>query len=63
MILGSGLGGFADRLERAVAIPYDEIPYFPVSRVPGHAGRLVLGELREGTATVAVAAPAAAGTP
>jgi len=44
-ILGSGLGGFADRLERAVAIPYAELPGFPVSRVEGHAGRLVLGDL------------------
>ena len=45
LVLGSGLGGLADRLERAVAIPYEEIPWFPVSRVPGHAGRLVVGEL------------------
>ena len=44
-ILGSGLGGFADRLERAVAIPYAELAGFPVSRVDGHAGRLVLGDL------------------
>lgn len=45
MILGSGLGGFAARLERATAIPYAEIPSFPVSKVGGHDGRLVLGEL------------------
>ncbi len=45
VILGSGLGDFADRLGRASAIRYEEIPYFPVSRVPGHAGRLVVGEL------------------
>lgn len=45
MILGSGLGGFAARLERATAIPYSEIPAFPVSKVDGHDGRLVLGEL------------------
>lgn len=45
VILGSGLGGFADRLERATVVPYEEIPAFPVSRVAGHAGRLVLGEL------------------
>lgn len=56
VILGSGLAGFADRLERAAVIPYDEIPYFPVSRVPGHPGRLVIGELRTPDATVAVAA-------
>jgi len=45
LVLGSGLGGLADRLVRSVAIPYEEIPGFPVSRVPGHAGRLVVGEL------------------
>ncbi|HVI93901.1 MAG TPA: purine-nucleoside phosphorylase [Anaeromyxobacter sp.] len=56
LVLGSGLGGFADRLERAVAIPYDEIPSFPVSRVPGHAGKLVVGELSTGGRTVAIAA-------
>ncbi len=43
LVLGSGLGGFADRLTDAVAIPYGEIPGFPVSRIPGHAGRLVVG--------------------
>jgi purine-nucleoside phosphorylase len=56
LILGSGLGGFVDRLERAVAIPYQEIPSFPVSRVPGHAGRLVVGELPAPGGSVAVAA-------
>jgi purine-nucleoside phosphorylase len=45
LVLGSGLGGLADRLHGAVAIPYHEIPGFPVSRVAGHPGRLVLGEL------------------
>lgn len=45
MILGSGLGGFAAGLERATVIPYAEIPSFPASRVSGHDGRLVLGEL------------------
>jgi purine-nucleoside phosphorylase len=45
IILGSGLGGFADRIEDPVVIPYGEIPSFPVSRIPGHRGRLVLGEL------------------
>jgi purine-nucleoside phosphorylase len=55
VILGSGLGDFADRLGRAVAIPYEEIPYFPVSRVPGHPGRLVLGELAGEAGPVAVA--------
>lgn len=45
VILGSGLGDFADRLEAAVAIPYAELPHFPVSSVPGHKGRLVGGTL------------------
>jgi len=49
LILGSGLGGFADRFEDAVAIPYADIPGFPVSKVHGHAGRLVIG--RRGGAT------------
>jgi purine-nucleoside phosphorylase len=44
-ILGSGLGGFAARLQRSVSIPYADLPGFPVSRVAGHAGRLVVGEL------------------
>ena len=56
LVLGSGLGGLADRLERAVAIPYQEIPSFPVSRVPGHEGRLVVGELAAPGGPIAVAA-------
>ena len=43
LVLGSGLGDFADTLEDAVRIPYSEIPYFPVSTAPGHAGNLVVG--------------------
>jgi purine-nucleoside phosphorylase len=45
IVLGSGLSGLADRMERAVSIPYEEIPGFPISKVPGHRGRLVLGDL------------------
>lgn len=45
LVLGSGLGAFADRLEGAKSLPYDEIPHFPVSSVHGHAGRLVVGTL------------------
>lgn len=45
LILGSGLGGLADEVEAAAVIPYDEIPYYPVSTVVGHAGRLILGTL------------------
>jgi purine-nucleoside phosphorylase len=43
LILGSGLGGFADDLASSIAIPYAEIPHFPRSTVNGHAGRLVIG--------------------
>lgn len=45
VILGSGLGPFAERVEGATAIPYDEIPHFAPCTAPGHAGRLVLGTL------------------
>jgi purine-nucleoside phosphorylase len=46
LVLGSGLGAFADRLKNRVAIPYEAIPHFPVpSGVIGHAGELVLGDL------------------
>lgn len=45
LVLGSGLGAFADDLENAVKIPYEEIPHFQRSTVEGHAGRLVLGEI------------------
>jgi purine-nucleoside phosphorylase len=53
VILGSGLGGFADALEDPVVIPYQELPHFPRSSVPGHAGRMVLGTL-EGRPVVAM---------
>jgi purine-nucleoside phosphorylase len=43
VILGSGLGDFADGFEDKIVIPYSELPNFPTSSVPGHAGRLVLG--------------------
>jgi purine-nucleoside phosphorylase len=45
IVLGSGLGAFAEELERTVKIPYDEIPHFSRSTVEGHAGQLVIGEL------------------
>ena len=40
LILGSGLGGLADRIENPISIPYRAIPGFPPSSVPGHAGAL-----------------------
>ena len=45
LVLGSGLGGFVDELEDAVAIPYGEIPGFSASTAEGHAGRLVIGKV------------------
>jgi purine-nucleoside phosphorylase len=45
VVLGSGLSGFAGRLERPTEIPYGEIPGFPAAKVAGHPGRLVVGEL------------------
>ena len=43
MVLGSGLGDFADTLEDRVAIPFSQIPNFPTPTVPGHCGALVFG--------------------
>lgn len=43
VVLGSGLGGFAEAIEARAEIPYDEIPGWPRSTAIGHAGRLVLG--------------------
>jgi purine-nucleoside phosphorylase len=43
IVLGSGLGGFADSLDEPVIVPYDTLPHWPQSRVVGHAGRLVVG--------------------
>jgi len=45
IILGSGLGEFAERVADPVAISYAEIPHFPQSTVQGHSGRLVIGSL------------------
>jgi purine-nucleoside phosphorylase len=45
IVLGSGLGGLADDLADVVAIPFAELPGWPVATAPGHAGRLLLGEL------------------
>lgn len=53
IILGSGLGAFADGFGRKVVIPYADLPHFPHSSVPGHAGRMVVGEVG-GTVVVAM---------
>jgi purine-nucleoside phosphorylase len=47
LILGSGLGAFADKLQNATAIDYAGIPHFPRSHVQGHAGRLVIGDRQD----------------
>jgi purine-nucleoside phosphorylase len=44
VILGTGLGGLGERLEGAFSVPYAEVPHFPRSTAPGHAGRLVFGK-------------------
>jgi purine-nucleoside phosphorylase len=43
VVLGSGLGEFANALGDAVSIPYEQLPHWPASRVIGHEGRLVVG--------------------
>jgi purine-nucleoside phosphorylase len=45
VILGTGLGDFADALELETVVPFAEIPHFPVSTVESHAGELHLGRL------------------
>jgi purine-nucleoside phosphorylase len=51
LVLGSGLGAFADSLDDATRVPYSEIPSFPQSTAIGHAGRMVVG--KAGDVTVA----------
>jgi purine-nucleoside phosphorylase len=45
IVLGSGLGGLADALTDAVAVPFSDLPGWPAASAPGHAGRLLLGHL------------------
>src|SRR5215467_4612595 len=47
LVLGSGLGGFADSLADATRVPYADIPSFPQSTAIGHAGRMVIGKAGE----------------
>jgi purine-nucleoside phosphorylase len=47
LVLGSGLGAFADEFSSATRIPYTEIPHFPKSTAVGHAGQLVIGRVGE----------------
>jgi purine-nucleoside phosphorylase len=53
LVLGSGLGDFADEFQDSIAIPYAEIPGFATSTVEGHAGRLVIGKV-EGVPVLAM---------
>lgn len=53
IILGSGLGAFADSLQDAVRIPYDQIPHFAKSAAVGHANELVIGKI-EGKTVLAM---------
>jgi purine-nucleoside phosphorylase len=45
LVLGSGLGAFADEFANATRIPYAKIPHFPLSTAIGHAGQLVIGKV------------------
>jgi purine-nucleoside phosphorylase len=45
IVLGSGLGDFAETLQESVAMPYETLPHWPASAVVGHAGRLVIGNV------------------
>lgn len=47
LVLGSGLGPLAGEIVDPIAVPYRDVPYFPVSTVEGHAGQLVVGKLDE----------------
>jgi len=46
LVLGSGLGDFANTLNNAVSMPYEQLPHWPASRVIGHEGRLVVGRVK-----------------
>jgi purine-nucleoside phosphorylase len=54
IVLGSGLGDFADRLGDAISLPYGNLPHWPAASVVGHSGRLVIGNA--GTRRVAALA-------
>ena len=43
LVLGTGLGGIVDEMEKTVVVPYSAIPHWPVCTAPGHHGQLVCG--------------------
>ena len=45
IILGTGLGALVDAIENKLEVPYAEIPYFPISTVEGHSGKVIFGQL------------------
>lgn len=45
VILGTGLGTLADHIDNKIVIKYSEVPYFPLSTVPGHAGEFIIGDI------------------
>lgn len=47
IILGSGLGGIADLIENSIEINYSDIPGYPLSTVPGHEGKLIIGKIND----------------
>lgn len=52
LVLGSGLNALAETIEDADIIPYDQIPHWPASTIPGHSGQLVIGKLEGKTVLV-----------
>ena len=52
LVLGSGLGGFADEIRQVAAVDYADIPGFPRSTAPGHAGRFVFGYVEDAPVVV-----------
>src|SRR5205823_7060806 len=51
IVLGSGLGDFANSLGDPVVMPYGELPHWPASRVIGHEGKLVVGTVARSLST------------
>jgi purine-nucleoside phosphorylase len=55
VVLGSGLGDFAETLSAATVLPYEDVPGWPSSAIVGHAGKLVVGTHRSGARVAALA--------